>query len=58
MPESWVKRTGGPHSSVPSFTSGDRMPPKVYGVMAITTMLTFATLTAGYQLLFAHSVFA
>ena len=31
---------------------------KVYGVMAITTMLTFATLTTGYQLLFAPQLFA
>jgi len=26
--------------------------------MAVTTVLTFATLTTGYQLLFSHSVFA
>jgi hypothetical protein len=35
-----------------------RVPLKVYGVMAVTTLLTFATLTAGYQLLFVHPVFA
>lgn len=28
------------------------------GVMATVTALTFATLTTGYQMLFAHSVFA
>ena len=35
-----------------------KVPLKVYGVMAITTMLTFATLASGYQLLFAPQVFA
>ena len=25
---------------------------KIYGIMAVTTVLTFATLVAGYQLLF------
>jgi hypothetical protein len=30
----------------------------VYGVMAITTLLTFATLTEAYQLLFPHQLFA
>ena len=29
-----------------------KVPAKVYGVMALTTVLTFATLTTGYQLLF------
>ncbi len=33
-------------------------PLKVYGVMALTTLLTFATLTTGYQLLFPHQLFA
>ena len=28
------------------------VPAKIYGVMAATTVLTFATLMAGYQLLF------
>ncbi len=31
---------------------------KLFGVMAVTTALTFATLTTGYQMLFTHSVFA
>ena len=35
-----------------------RVPLKVYGVMAVTTLLTFATLTTGYQLLFVHPLFA
>ena len=29
-----------------------KLPAKVYGVMATTTMLTFASLVGGYQLLF------
>jgi hypothetical protein len=32
--------------------------PKVYAVMAITTLLTFAALTTGYQLLFPQQLFA
>jgi hypothetical protein len=36
-----------------------RIPAKVYGVMAVTTVLTFTTLMTGYQLLFPpHSLFA
>ena len=35
-----------------------RVPLKVYGVMAVTSLLTFATLSTGYQLLFASTVFA
>lgn len=33
-------------------------PRRVFGVMAATTLLTFATLTASYQAFFTHSVFA
>ena len=36
----------------------ERLPLKVYGVMAMTTALTFATLTTGYQMLFAQQLFA
>jgi hypothetical protein len=36
----------------------DRLPFKVYGVMAVTTLLTFATLTSGYQMLFTRQLFA
>lgn len=32
----------------------DKLPARIYGVMAVTTLLTFATLTTGYQVLFAH----
>lgn len=47
-------------ASAPSFSSEPsvRLPLKVYGVMALTTMLTFGTLTTGYQLLFSQQVFA
>ena len=34
------------------------LPLKIYAVMAVTTLLTFATLTTGYQLLFSHQLFA
>jgi hypothetical protein len=30
----------------------------IYAVMAATSLLTFAALTAGYQLLFSHQLFA
>jgi hypothetical protein len=36
----------------------ERVPLKVYGVMAVTTLSTFATLVSGYQMLFAHHPFA
>jgi len=35
-----------------------KVPAKVYGVMALTTALTFATLTTGYHLLFTHQLYA
>ena len=44
--------------SKPAAARRDRVSLKVYGVMAVTTLLTFATLTTGYQLLFAHQLFA
>jgi hypothetical protein len=36
----------------------ERVPIKVYCVRAVTTLVTFATLITGYQLLFAHQLFA
>ncbi len=42
----------------PPVTRKEKVPAKVYGVMAFTTMLTFATLTTGYQYLFTHSLYA
>lgn len=47
------RRAGPRPASVP-----DRLPLKIYGVMAVTTLLTFTTLTTGYQLLFAQQLFA
>lgn len=35
-----------------------RLPAKIYAVMAVTSVATFATLTTGYQLLFSHQLFA
>ena len=35
-----------------------KVPLKVYGVMAMTTALTFATLASGYQLMFTQQLFA
>ena len=35
-----------------------QLPPKIYGVMVLTTLLTFATLATGYQMFFTQSVFA
>jgi hypothetical protein len=39
-------------------TESPRLTPRIYGVMALTTMLTFATLTTGYELFFQHQLFA
>ena len=36
----------------------DRLAAKVYAIMAVTTLLTFATLTTSYQLFFARHPFA
>lgn len=36
-----------------------KVPAKVYGIMTLTTALTFATLMTGYQLVFPpHQLFA
>ena len=42
----------------PTRSAPDRLPLKIYAVMAVVTLLTFATLTTGYQLLFSHQLFA
>ena len=42
----------------PRSRRGDRLTLKTYAVMAVTTALTFATLTAGYQALFTPQLFA
>ena len=52
MSQSWVKpaaRARADQRAVPS---------RVYGVMAMTTLMTFATLVTGHQMLFSQSVFA
>ena len=36
----------------------DRLTAKIYAIMAVTTLLTFATLTTSYQLFFARHPFA
>jgi hypothetical protein len=36
----------------------NRLMTKVYAVMAVTTVLTFATLTTAYQFFFARQLFA
>lgn len=37
----------------------EKIPPRLYGIMALTTALTFGTLMTGYQLLFPpHQLFA
>jgi|KBSSwiStaDraftv2_1062776.scaffolds.fasta_scaffold00088_73 hypothetical protein len=41
-----------------SRAEGQAVPAKILGVMAMTTLLTFATLMTGYQMLFTQSVFA
>ena len=52
MPQSWIRRSTGPRAEERA------VPPRVYGVMAMTTLLTFATLMTGYQMFFSQSVFA
>ena len=44
----------------PSVTTRElhRLAAKVYGVMAVTTLMTFATLATGYQYLVRHQLFA
>lgn len=39
-------------------TRSEKVPAKIYGIMALTTALTFGTLTTGYQLLFTHQLYA
>jgi hypothetical protein len=42
----------------PATRQPDSLPPKIYAVMALTSLLTFGTLVTAYQLLFAHQLFA
>jgi hypothetical protein len=50
--------SASPDAAGASWAGRYSLPGKVYGVMAATTLLTFATLTTGYQMLFAQTVFA
>jgi hypothetical protein len=50
-----IERASAP---CPTPHESDSLPPKIYAVMALTSVLTFATLTTGYQLLFSHQLFA
>ena len=36
----------------------DRLPPRIYAVMALTSLSTFAVLKTGYELFFARQIFA
>jgi len=47
-------------ASAPSAATAEthRLLARVYAVMTVTTLLTFATLTTGYQYFFAHQLFA
>ena len=42
----------------PATAQPGKLPLKIWCVMAVTTVLTFATLTTGYQMLFARHLFA
>jgi predicted membrane channel-forming protein YqfA (hemolysin III family) len=42
----------------PARREPDRLSVRIYLIMAVTTLLTFATLTTGYQLFFARQLFA
>jgi len=50
-----MERASAPSPTTPK---PDRVPPKIYAVMALTSVITFATLTTGYQLLFSNQLFA
>ena len=50
-----IERANAP---APKPRSSNEVPPKIYAVMVLTSLLTFATLTTGYQLLFSHQLFA
>ena len=54
-----VNAPAAAHEAAPApVTQAERVPAKVYGIMALTTALTFGTLTTGYQLLFTHQLYA
>ncbi|MEP7131500.1 MAG: hypothetical protein ABI770_10260 [Sphingomicrobium sp.] len=47
----------GPVRAAPA-SRPEKIPARIYGVMAVTTLLTFATLTTSYQLFFSYHPFA
>jgi hypothetical protein len=51
----WVERARAPE---PAAARPEKLAFKVYLVMAVTTLLTFATLMTGYQMLIARHPFA
>jgi hypothetical protein len=38
--------------AITSSRRADKLPPQVFAIMAVTTMVTFGTLTGGYSLFF------
>lgn len=50
-----IERASGPP---PTPREPVSLTPKIYAVMALTSLFTFATLTTGYQLFFSHQLFA
>lgn len=51
-------RDAGDTNATAATTRREKLPAKVWGVMALTTTLTFATLTTGYEIFFARQVVA
>ena len=45
-------------SRAPAAAPTEKLTLEIYGVMAVATLLTFATLTTGYEMLFARQLFA
>lgn len=52
----WVKRSNTPASK--SASQPERLPLRIYALMLVTSLMTFAMLSALYQLLFSQQVFA
>lgn len=50
-----MKRTS---ASTRTQHKAESLTPKVYAVMALTTLSSFGTLVTAYQLLFSHNLFA
>ena len=45
-------------SRAPRMADEPRLRLKIFGVMAVTTLLTFGTLVTGYEMLFARQLYA